>query len=93
MEAVGILLERNPVNRRLEEGIVGNHFAYCLSRLGASTETSKRRRPDPGQLFNNRKRHHQDVAYEEQREFKERRLQWEESDVELGRKVNQRVVL
>ncbi|VEL08157.1 unnamed protein product [Protopolystoma xenopodis] len=69
-EAVDILLQVNPMKRRLEEGRVSDNLVYCLRRLGDSMNPSKRRRLEPGQLFNNRKRHHQGAAHKEQREIK-----------------------
>ncbi|VEL21030.1 unnamed protein product [Protopolystoma xenopodis] len=74
-EAGDILFRINLMNRTLEEGRVSDNFAYCRGRLGDSTNTSKRRRSDPGQLFNNRKRHRQGAAHEGQREVKKMRLQ------------------
>ncbi|VEL38120.1 unnamed protein product [Protopolystoma xenopodis] len=66
--AVDILFQRDLLNRRSEEKRVSDTFAYWPSRLGDSTNRSKRRRFHSGQQFNNRKRHHQGAAYEEKRE-------------------------
>ncbi|VEL35897.1 unnamed protein product [Protopolystoma xenopodis] len=81
-----ILFQTNLMNRRLEVRKVSDNFAYCLDRLGDPARTARRRRLDPGKLFDNKKRHHQETAHEEQREIKkgdrnERSRTWNESEV------------
>ncbi|VEL39403.1 unnamed protein product [Protopolystoma xenopodis] len=58
-EAIGMLGEKNLMNRRLEEGRVSDNFAYCLSKLGEKknrARPAKMRRLDQGSTANRRKR-------------------------------------
>ncbi|VEL32781.1 unnamed protein product [Protopolystoma xenopodis] len=50
-EAVDILIQRNLMNRRLEEGRVSDDLIYCPGRLGDSVGTAKRRLLDKGHLL------------------------------------------
>ncbi|VEL07641.1 unnamed protein product [Protopolystoma xenopodis] len=71
-EAVGILSQRNLMNRRLEIGRVNDNFVYRLGRTRDSAKTSKRRRLESRQLFNNMKLHRQGTTHEGRREVEER---------------------
>ncbi|VEL36944.1 unnamed protein product [Protopolystoma xenopodis] len=76
-EAIDILTERNLMNRRLEEGVISENFAYCTNKLGddqARARLAKRRRLDQRNILHFRKRDRKETR-KEQSEAKRRRLQ------------------